>query len=139
METVEVSPVALASSSSSVFLAGRPRFRPLVALTFVAVVLAGIFAVPWTEALVLVSVGSLSVDFPLVELLVERGAATAASETLLGLDDDAVGSGTFFCLFFAALAVASAATFALRLAGAMIPIALKSNVGQKCDSEVSFK
>lgn len=133
METAEVCPVALVFSSSSDFLAGRPRFRPSVALTFVAVVLAGFFA---TEALGLVLAGSRSVDFPLIELLVERGAAAAASEVLLGLDDDAVGSGTCFCLFFAALSVGSAATFALRLAGAMISTALKIVVSQKCDSEV---
>lgn len=97
-----------------------------MALTFVGVVLAEFFTVPLTEALFLVLVGSLSVGFPLVELLVDRGAAAAASEILLGLDDDAVGSGTFFCLFVAAPLVASAATFALRLAGAMISSALKN-------------
>ena len=59
-------------------------------------------------------------DFPLTELLVERGAAATAGEVLLGLDDDAVNFTSFFCLFVAAVPVASAAVLALRLAGAMI-------------------
>ena len=128
MRTVEAPSVAEVSCSSPVFLAGRPRFRPSVALTFVALLVAGFFAIPLTEALVVVLVGLVGTGFPPVELLVERGAAASASEVLLGLDDDAVGSATFFCLFVAAVFVASAVALALRLAGAMISTALKSNV-----------
>lgn len=131
MKTVEAPSVAEVSCSSSVFLAGRPRFRPSVALTFVAVLLAGFFAAPLTEALVVVFVGLVGTGFPPLELLVERGAAASPSEVLRGLDDEAVGSTTFFCLFVAAVFVASAVTLALRLAGAMISTALKNIVVSK--------
>lgn len=136
MRMAEVPPGTAVSRSSFSFLAGLPRFRPSVALTFVAVLVAGLFAVPLTEALVVFLPGLMGIDFPLVELLVERGAAATASEVLLGLDDDAVGSATFFCLFVAAVSVASAAAFALRLAGAMISTVVENIVSQMCDSEV---
>ena len=136
MRTAEAPSVADVSCSSPVFLAGRPRFRPSVALIFVAVLVAGFFAVPLTEALLVVLVGLVATGFPPVELLVERGAAASASEVLLGLDDDAVGSATFFCLFAAAVFVASAAAFTLRLTRAMISTTLKDIVSQICESEV---
>ena len=108
------------SSSFVVFLAGLPRFPPSVALTFVAVLGADLVAVPLTEIFVVFLAGPAGIDFSLIELLVERGAVANASEFLLGLDDDAVGSTTFFCLLVVAILAASAAVFALRLAGAMI-------------------
>ena len=132
MRMAEAPSVAEVSCTSLVFL-GRPRFRLSVALTFVAVSVAGFFAVSLTEALVLVLVGLVGTGFPPVELLVERGAAASASEVLLGLDDDAVGSATFFCLFVAAVLGASAVALALRLAGAMISTALEDIVSQICD------
>ena len=132
MRTAEAPSVAEVSCSSLVLL-GRPRFRPSAALTFVAVSVAGFFAVSLTEALVLVLVGLVGTGFPPVELLVERGAAASASKVLLGLDDDAVGSATFFCLFVAAVLGASTVALALRLAGAMISTALKDIVSRICD------
>lgn len=111
---------ATASSSFVLVLAGLPRFRPSVALTFAAGLIAALVAVSLTEAFVFFLAGLMGADFPPIELLVERGAAATASEVLLGLDDDAVGSTTFFCFLVIAVLVVSAAVFALRLAGAMI-------------------
>lgn len=120
--------------SSLVFvLAGLPRFRPLVALTFVPVLVA----VPLTEAFAVIL--ATGVKFLLIELLVDRGAVAMASEVLLGLDDDAVGCTPCFCLLVAAVLVASAAVFALRLAGAMIFNALGNFLGNMCGSEVYFR
>ena len=119
--------------SSLVFvLAGLPRFRPSVALTFVTVLVA----VPLTEAFAVFLAGLTGVEFLLIELLVDRGAVAMASEVLLGRDDDAVGCTPFFCLLVAAVLVASAAVFALRLAGAMIFNALGNFLGNMCGSEV---
>ena len=103
-----------------------PRFRLAVALTLGAKV----FTSPLTEALVAFLVGGSDADFPLVELLVERGDAASESEVLLGLDDDAVGSLIFFCLFGAAVPVLSAAVLPLRLAGVMITDAIESSVSE---------
>lgn len=122
MRTVDVASGTAASSSSVFALVDFPRFRLLVALAFVAVLVTGFFAFPSTEALVALLADFSGADFPLIELLVERGAAAEASEVLLGLDDDAVGSTAFFSLFVVAVPVASAAVVALRLAGAMISI-----------------
>ena len=136
MRTVDVPPGAAASSSLVVVSAGLPRFRPSVALIVFAVLVPDLLAVPLAKALVVFLADLSDVDFPLIELLVERGAAATASEVLLGLDDDAVDSTFFFCLFVAAVFVASAAVFTLRLAGAMISTALSSIVSKICDSEV---
>lgn len=130
MRRLEVLPGTAASSSTVVVLAGLPRFRPSIALTFVAVFVADLFAVSLAEPLIVLLAGLTGVDFPLIELLVERGAAATASEVLLGLDDDAVGSTTFFCLFVAAVLVASVAVFTLRLAGAMISTVLDGIVSK---------
>lgn len=65
----------------------------------------------------------------------ERGPLATASEVLLGLDDDAVGSMTFFCRLVVGVLVASAAVLALRLAGAMIKTALGRIVRKICDRE----
>ena len=123
MRMVEVTSGSAASSSCLAVLACLPRFRPSVVLTSLAVLVADLVPVPLSGALVVTLVGFVagltSVDFPTFELLVERGAAATASEVLLGLDDDAVDSTTFFCLFVGAVLVASAAGFALRLAGAI--------------------
>ena len=110
-------------SLSVVVLAGLPRFRPSVALTFVAALVADAIAVLFMETFVVFLAGLTVVQFPLMELLVERGVAASASEVLLGLDDDAVGSMTFFGRLGRTVLVASAAMLALRLAGAMIKIA----------------
>ena len=131
--TVEFCPGAVVSASLVVSLADFPRFRLSIVLTFVVVLVADFFAISLFEALFAFVVCSLATDFPLIELLVERGAAASVSEVLLGLDDDAVGSMTFFCLFVAAVPVALAAVSALRLAGAMILIALGSFVSKRCD------
>ena len=135
MRTVEDSPGAAVSFLSLVVLAGRPRFRPLVpsvALTFVA----GLVALPLTEAFVVFLAGLTGVDLPLIELLVDRGAVAIASEVLLGLEDDAVGSTTFFCFLFAVVLAASAAAFALRLAGAMISTAFDDCLSKMCGGEI---
>ena len=135
-ETLDFSLGAEASSSSVVVLADFPRFRLLVASTLVAVLVAVFFAVLLTEVLVAFLLGLSGTGFPLIELLVERGAAASASEVLLGLDDDAVGSMTFFGLFVAGASVLSAVVFALRLAGAMVSVAIEYSVSKTCDSEV---
>ena len=135
---VEVPSDATASSSLVAFLAGFSRFRLSVALTFAAFLVAALLAVSLTEALFVFLGGLTDVDFPLIELLIERGAAASASEVLLGLDDDAVDSTTFFCLLVAALLVASAAVFALRLAGAMSSIFLGTDISKLWHSEVCF-
>ena len=120
----------MVSSSEMLVLADFPRFRLAVALTLGAALGAVFFAAPLTEALVAFLVGGSGADFPLIELLVERGAAASESEVLLGLDDDAVGSKIFFCLFGAAVPVLSAAVLALRLAGAMITDAIESSASE---------
>lgn len=135
MRTVEEPPGAAVSFLSLVALAGRPRFRSLVlsvALTFVA----GLVALPLTEAFVVFLVGLTGVDLPLIELLVDRGAVAIASEVLLGLEDDAVGSTIFFCFLFVVVLVASAAAFALRLAGAMISTAFDDCLSKMCGGEI---
>lgn len=139
MRRLEVLPGTAASSSTVVVLAGLPRFRPSIALTFVAVFVADLFAVSLAEPLIVLLAGLTGVDFPLIELLVERGAAASASEVLLGLDDDAVGSTTFFCLFVAAILVASAAVFALRFAGAMISTVLDGIVSKIVTVRFDFR
>ena len=111
-------------------LADFPPFRLAVALTLGAALGAEFFAAPLTKALVAFLVGGSGADLPLVELLVERGAAASESEVLLGLEDDAVGSRFFFCLFGAAVLVLSTAVLALRLAGAMITDALESSASE---------
>ena len=122
---------AAASSLLVVVLAGLPRFRLSVALTFVAVLVADFLAVPLSGSLTGFLAGLTGVDFPLIELLVERGAAATAREVLLGLDDDAVGSTTLFSLLVATVPATSAAVFALRLAGAMIANAFGGIVSKR--------
>ena len=119
MTRVEVTSGSAASSSCLDVLACFPRFRPSVVLTSLAVLVADLVPVPLTGALVGFVAGLVGVDFPPFELLVERGAAASASKVLLGLDEDAVDSTTFFCLFVGAVLAPSAAGLALRLAGAM--------------------
>lgn len=135
MTTLDFTSGVVPSSSSVALLAAFLRFRPPVGITFAAIFSAGFFASPLTEALAVFLDCFTGVDFSLIELLVERGAAAIAREVLLGLDDDAVGSATFFCLFVVAVIVASAAELALRFAGAMISTALNNyceqNVGRQ--------
>ena len=119
MTRVEVTSGSAASSSRLAVLACFPPFRPLVVLISLAVLVADLVSAPLTGTLVGFVAGLEGVDFPTFELLVERGAAASASEVLLGLDDDAVGSTAFFCLFVGAVLAPSAAGFALRLAGAI--------------------
>lgn len=127
---VDFSSGAVVSSSSVVVLVDFPRFRPSVALTLVAVLGADFFAVPLPEAFAAFLAGLSGTEFPLIELLVERGAAASASDVLLGLDDDAVGSTTFFCLLVGVVLVLSAAVFALRFFGAIILFEVDSKVGK---------
>ena len=121
---------AVVSSPWILVLVDFPPFRLAVALTLDAALGADLFAAPLTKALVAFLVGGSDAYFSLVELLVERGAAASESEVLDGLDDDAVGSKSFFCLFGAAVPVLSAAVLALRLAGAMITDALESSASE---------
>ena len=127
---MEVTSGSAASSSCLAVLTCFPRFRLSVVLTSLAVLVADLVPVPLTGALVVPLVGFVAalvgVDFPTFELLVKRVAAASASEVLLGLDDDAVDSTTFFCLFVGVVFAASAAGFALRLAGAMVFLLAKA-------------
>ena len=151
MRTVEVPPGAAASSSVVTCFAGLPRFRLPVASTFVAVLGADLVAVSLVEAFVVVFAVLTGVDFPLVktfavffavltgvdfplvEALVERGASATASEVLLGLEDDAVVSMIFFCLFVAVVLGPSASAPALRFPGAMILAGLVDVASKRCE------